>query len=102
MAIDLTSKAKDIAGEAVKQADNLLDALEAMVKLLQIATASGINMTTYDDDLAASGGARHVDGATFNKLSTAIPAIEAAIDAADGASAGVTIRQLLNQLRQNF
>lgn len=101
MAIDLTSKAKDIAGEAVKKVDNFLDAFEALERLLGIATDSGINMVTYDDALAASS-IKHVDGAMFNMLSTAIPNISAAIDAADSGGAGVTIRKLFNRMRQGL
>lgn len=103
MAIDLTSKALDIASEASREADNFLDAFEALVKILAVATDSGINMATYDSALAGpDSGVKHVDGATFNKLQTAIPNITTAIDAADSGGSGITIRELFNQLRQNL
>lgn len=101
MAIDLTDKALDLASEAVRLADELLDAAEELDKLLTVATDSGINMTNFDTELAASS-VKHVDGSTFNKLSTAIPTITAALDAADGAGVGLTARELFNQLRRNL
>lgn len=101
MAIDLTDKALDIASQGVQFADNFLDAFENLEKLLEVATDSGINMADYNDDLAVSS-VKHIDGATFNKLATAVPNIATAIDAAGSAGAGTTIRELFNKLRQNL
>ena len=102
MAVDLTNKALDIANQGADAADAFLDAFEQLEKVLAVSLDSGISMTDYDDDLAASEELMHFNGAEFNRLATAVPNIATAIDAAGSAGSGRTIRENFNKLRKNL
>ena len=75
MAIDQTNKALNIASETVDAVQKFMEAVETLRALEDERTSSGLTLTDFDTDFAASS-VKHVDGAALNAaLNTSIPAI---------------------------
>jgi len=96
MAINQTNVALNIASKTVQSTTQFLEAFEELEDLLTQATQAGINMVTYDADLAVSD-VRHVDGATINKLATIIPALQTWL--AGQTVSGATYKAALYKIR---
>lgn len=76
MAINQTDKAKNIASNTVNATQKLMEAIETLRALEDQRASTGLTLTSFDADFAASGGVKHVDGAAINAvLNTSIPAI---------------------------
>lgn len=75
MAIDLTDKALNLAGETVNEVEKLMAAIEKLRALEDERAAAGLTLTEFDAAFAVSS-LKHVDGAALNAaINTSIPAI---------------------------